>query len=361
MNKNNISILGIGKLGICFSLSLEKAGFNVLGVDVNQDYVDSVNKKTLKSFEPGVEHYLSESKNFKATTNLEEAVTFSDTLFVLVATPSLPDGRYDHSQIESLCSQLKKLGVQSSRKHLVIGCTTMPEYCDQLADNMDSYGYDISYNPEFIAQGTILRDQAFPDMVLIGEATESRGKELEDIYKRLCSNKPRYCRMTRTSAEICKIALNCFVTTKIAYTNMVGDILKSVGEDPQTVLNAISSDSRVGEKCTHYGFGFGGPCFPRDNRALGIYAKDKNCASDISDATDICNKKHLEFMINSFVGDSIIIQGVTYKPNSMILEESQQLAYAVGLAKRGVKVTIIDTPFVIKQVEKIYGDLFIYA
>ena len=96
----NISVIGIGKLGLCFSLSLEKAGCNVVGVDVNKDYVDSLNGKLFTSSEPSVEQYLKESKNFTATTSLKKAVEHSDVLFVVVATPSLENGRYDHEQVD---------------------------------------------------------------------------------------------------------------------------------------------------------------------------------------------------------------------------------------------------------------------
>ncbi len=102
----NISVIGVGKLGLCFSLTLEKVGYNVLGVDVNNDYVKILNDKTFKSDEPDVEEYLQKSTNFSATTDLSSAVNHSNVLFVVVATPSLANGRYDHSQVETLCDKL---------------------------------------------------------------------------------------------------------------------------------------------------------------------------------------------------------------------------------------------------------------
>lgn len=359
--QNNISIIGLGKLGLCFALTLEKAGYNILGLDINPEYVKEINQKTLISHEPDVEKLLKNSTNFRATTSIEETIWFSNIIFIIVATPSLPDGRYDHSQIDNLIQQLESLGRQNTQKHFIVCCTTLPGYCDSIRDRLSSLNYSVSYNPEFIAQGTILRDQASPDMVLIGQANDEIGQIIEDIYKKHTINSPKICRMTPIEAEITKLSLNCFLTTKIAFANMIGDLVKASGGNPDLVLSAIGSDSRIGPKYLKYGYGYGGPCFPRDNRALAIYANDKNCASDISIATDTCNKKHLDFMLTSFKDISATIDGVTYKPNSMILEESQQLAYAVGLAKKGIKVTIKDNPIVLEKVKKIYGDLFTYA
>ena len=171
-----VSIIGVGKLGLCFALTLDRAGYNVLGCDINESYVSLLNNKSLKSPEQGVEEALRLSHNFRATTNIEKAVEHSDVLFVVVATPSLDNGRYDHSQVNSVLDKLENLGPQEFPKQLVICCTTMPGYCDTVAERMSDYNYVVSYNPEFIAQGTILRDQTYPDMVLIGEGSRESGR-----------------------------------------------------------------------------------------------------------------------------------------------------------------------------------------
>jgi len=360
-----ISVIGIGRLGLCFSLTLEKAGYDVVGCDINAEHVSQINQKILKSPEKGVEDMLHNASNFKATVNMSEALNHSNVLFAVVATPSLENGRYDHSQVDSLVQTLKTFGVQQAQKHLVICCTTMPGYCDTVQQRLKDYNYTVSYNPEFIAQGTILRDQASPDMVLIGEGSKEIGDTLQKIYENHTANEPRICRMSRTEAEICKIALNCFVTTKISFANMVGDIVIRSGGDPHTVLSAIGSDSRIGMRYLGYGYGYGGPCFPRDNRALGIYADDIEMPSDISAATDNINKKHLNFQISNFTSqhrlqDPVEFDTVTYKPGTTIIEESQQLAFAVGVAEAGYDVTIREHPDTISQVREIYGELFKY-
>jgi len=195
----------------------------------------------------------------------------------------------------------------------------------------------------------------------------------------MTQNEPRICRMTPTEAEITKISLNCFLTTKIAYTNMIGDIVKKSGGNPQTVLDAIGADTRVGSKLTRYGFGYGGPCFPRDNRAIAIYADDIGVPAEISVATDTMNAKHLKFQLADFILNNtwketvafgkkelshleadIWFESVTYKEGSPIIEESQQLEFAMALARIGYVVIVSDRQEVLEQVRAQHGELFIY-
>lgn len=362
----NVSLIGIGKLGICFALTLEKNGFNVIGVDVNEEYVRSINDKSYKSHEQNVEYYLKNSKNFRASNSLEEAINFSDVIFVLVATPSMEDGRYDHSQVDNVVNEIISFGKQNKRKDLVICCTTMPGYCDTVQEKLENYNYVVSYNPEFIAQGTILKNQEEPDMVLIGAGDENSGNILKDIYNKHTKNNPDMHVMSRTEAELCKISLNCFLTTKISFANMIGDIALESGCRPEVILSAIGSDTRIGPKYLSYGFGFGGPCFPRDNRALGIYAQDKGIDALISKASDESNELHLSQQIKNFVKNNpdkskeIVFDSVTYKPESTMLIESQQLIFAVKLAKLGYSVLLKEREEVIKEIKERYGNLFIY-
>lgn len=362
---NNISVVGIGKLGLCFALSLEKSGYNVCGVDINQNYVDLINKKEYKTSEPFVEEYLNNSANFTATTDLQKAVEFSNTIFCIVATPSLPDGKYDHAQIDALRNNLKALGRQENKKHLIVCCTVMPGFTDVLNNELEPFNWACSYNPEFIAQGTVIKNQENPDMILIGEGDVESGKRLEKIYKRFCKNQPKINRMSRLSAEITKIGLNCFLTTKIAFANMIGDLSETMGAETDKILTAIGNDSRIGSKFLKYGYGYGGPCLVRDGRALGIFASENNCYSYIPLAADKSNNDHLlkqvelmEKKLNK--NDVVTFNSVTYKPESILIEESQQLKVAVELAKRGYKVVINERQEVIDAIKPLYGDLLNY-
>ncbi len=357
-------IIGVGKLGLCFALNLEKSGFEVYAVDVSEEYVNLLQSRRFYSTEPGVNELLSEAKSFFVSSNAETIINNEiEDIFIMVATPSLPDGSYNHSQVEKVTDELIAFGKRKNTVHLYIGCTTMPGYCDKLAEKVLAYNYTVSYNPEFIAQGNIIHDQQYPDQVMIGEANEEVGERLEKIYRKMAKNNPVYCRMSRISAEIAKLATNCFLTTKISFANSIGDLAIKAGADYEKILAAVGADSRIGKKYLNYGFGFGGPCFPRDNRALGVFAKSKNYELTISEATDRVNKNHLHFQLQYYLekyqpGDPIHFEHVTYKDGSVIIEESQQLALAVALAHEGRKVIVTDREEVKIAVEKMYPGLF---
>jgi nucleotide sugar dehydrogenase len=339
MMVEKIAVVGVGKLGLCFALNLERSGFRVWGIERDRAYVQSLTNRTFRSSEPEVDDLLSKAERLTFTDSLECIVNEQITdVFIMVATPSLPDGSY-------------------------IGCTTMPGYCDRLAADMQGTGLSISYNPEFIAQGTIIRDQLYPDQILIGEASQSAGDRLQYIYSRMVRNSPTYCRMDPLSAEIAKLATNCFLTTKISFANSIGDLAIKAGADPHRILAAIGSDSRIGEKYLRYGYGFGGPCFPRDNRALGLFGQQQGYPLHISHATDNVNEEHLQFQLTEILNgrqpnEEIIIDGVAYKPGTDQLTESQSLRLAVALAEAGRNVLIVDSESVIRSVETMYPRMF---
>lgn len=363
---NNITVIGVGRLGLCTALVFERAGYNVLGIDVNESYVESLNSKNFESLEPSVNEYLKSSKNFHASTNIEQGINFSDIFFIIVATPNGTSEAYDHSHLIKILEKINQYQVKN--KHIVICCTIFPGFIENKAKNLliDCQNITISYNPEFIAQGSIIKDFENPDTILIGEGSKNAGDVIENIYMKACKNTPKFSRMSPASAEIAKLALNCFLTTKIAYANMIGDIAASTpNANADDILKMIGSDSRVGNKYLNYGYGYGGPCFPRDNRALGDYAKTIKVKPIIPVATDESNKYHATLMADKMQKKGVhayVFTDVNYKPNCnvVILEESQKLAVAKILAERGCKVIIKDKQNIIKLVKQEFGDLFSY-
>ena len=365
---NKLAVIGVGKLGLCFALNLERSGFSVWGVEANIPYLNELQNRKFRSSEPGVDQLLDTAANLIFTDDLNCIVEHDITdIFVMVATPSLPDGGYDHAQVDRVAGKLKVLANDTGiERNLYIGCTTMPGYCGLLAEELKPFGYTVSYNPEFIAQGAIIHDQLYPDQVLVGEANKQVGDRIQGIYEKMVLNKPVYCRMDLLSAEITKLATNCFLTTKISFANSIGDLATRAGADADKILAAIGSDSRVGGKYLGYGFGFGGPCFPRDNRALGKFGDMMDYPLRISKATDKVNNEHFQFQLNQYLlnfseGMEIVFEGVTYKKGTTQITESQQLRLAVALAETGRQVVILDTESVTRQVETLYPGLFKFA
>ncbi len=364
---NTITVIGIGRLGLCTALCFEKAGYTVLGVDINAHYVADLNNKLFNSPEPGVHEMLLKSSNFKATNSLDEGLNFSDIYYIMVDTPSTPSKEaYDHSKLSKILTEINKRKVKN--KHIVIGCTIFPGYISSVGNFLlrDCSNTTLSYNPEFIAQGNILYGLQNPDIVLIGEGSPEAGDNLETLYRKVCINKPKICRMSPASAEITKLAINCFITTKIAYANMVGDIAdKTLEADKFAILEAVGGDKRIGSLYLKPGYGFGGPCFPRDNRAFGSYAQQVGIEPIIAQATDAANKLHMQCMIDKLLTEDrseYVFENVTYKENCAvpIIEESQKLIIAAALAKSGKRVVILDVPAVITEVQQAYGNIFEY-
>lgn len=355
-----VAVIGIGRLGLCFALNLEHVGYSVYGIDLNKDYLAQIREKTLKSNEPELEWYLERTKNLEVGASFEEILTEKIRyIFVLVATPSLPDGGFDHSQVDRVAETLAALPVDGIRRHLVLGATTMPGYCDSLAKRLAPYNYSVSYNPEFIAQGSIIRDQQNPDQILIGEGDAEATEKLREIYGRMCKSAPAIHVMERKSAEICKLATNCFLTMKISFANGIGDLAAASGAEADKILAAIGADSRIGSKYLRYGFGYGGPCFPRDNRALAKYGEDQGLHLYLSEATDKVNETHLAFQYHRLMQTEgeIEFEYVTYKKDTDILEESQQLKLALELARSGKKVRVKNHEMVSQKLRELYGDL----
>lgn len=360
-----IAIVGIGKIGLCMALNLERAGHDVLGVDKNRDHVDRVNLRTFRTVEPGVEAALATARAFRATHDLAPVPDFAPTtIIVAVDTPTTEGAGYDTGRVDTVMRDLFALGHAPSRTDLVLACTTAPGYGDSRAAAAEAFGYALSYSPAFVAQGSILRDQQRPDIVLIGEADAAAGDRLERVFRRMCLNEAPVHRMSRLSAEIAKLATNCFLTMKIAFANAIGDLATSVSAEPERVLAAVGGDARIGTGFLRYGFGFGGPCLPRDNRALNFFAKQHACELLQGEATDEMNRRHLAFQVSQHLrapeDAPIHFHSVAYKPGTEILDESQPLALAAELARTGRRVVIHGTEEVVLQLRARFGALFEY-
>jgi len=364
-----IGIIGTGRLGICMALCLDEAGFDVTCYDINQKLMHDIKVKTLETNEPGVTDLLKKS-NLKIADKEEDVITGCDVIFVFIQTPSLQSGGYDHSYIDSFINKCMNINYEkkenTQRKVIAISSTVMPEYTDSIVNKLNKYnsiGINVCYNPTFIAQGSIIANLINPELILIGGYSNNSMNTIESIHKKIIKNNASFHKMTPLEAEITKISINCFITSKIAFANMVGDLLISKNIVPNTVLNAIGSDSRIGNKYLGYGFGFGGPCFPRDNRALQYYANNQGFEFDMCRVTDKLNADHLayQYYLMKESRNDPEFTYITYKDSSDILEESQKLKLAVMLADAGLKVTIKERPHIIEKLKEIYGThKFIY-
>lgn len=351
-----IGVVGIGKLGLCLALNLSRSGFEVVGFDQRQEYIHCLASKNFTSMEPGVNELLA-TTDVIFTAEINE-VRPTDLVMVVVDTPSNSDGSFCHRNLDAVLDAL-----QGYQGYIVICSTVMPGYCDSLGNHR------IVYNPQFVAQGNILHHQRHPDFILVGTESAEADQLLQGIHDRLCLNQPVRRTVPRMAAEISKLALNCYITTKISFANMVGDLCLHNGIQPEQVLQTISCDTRVGTKCFSHGYGYGGPCFPRDNKAF-IHFAQQYIEPHISRATEATNEEHFrqqkQLMDKGILpanvtisGDKAIINGVCFNERSKMLVESQQLRMALDLATQ-YKVVVQEDLAVIEELKQRFGDLFIY-
>jgi len=343
-----IGVIGAGRLGICFALLCEQAGYDVLVSDVREDYVKNLRNKFISTNEPEVAKLLSTSPRLSATNSNSKVIRDCDIIYTLVATPSKRDGSYDVSAVWDVVEDIKKVK-KVEGKAFVVGCTTNPGDCEEFQKELEKYGVDVFYNPEFIAQGTIIKDLRTADMVLIGGKRNETYDQLCELYNRIQETPPKISIMSTTAAELVKLAVNCFLTTKISYANMVGQVMALSGMEDEipTVLGAIGDDTRVGRKYLNFGFGFGGPCLPRDNRAFASYAKKLGLDYNLGSTTDNFNNDHATFLKDYFVYRNpenlpFYFDYVSYKKGTDILTESQQYRLCVDLLDDGYTVYIND-------------------
>ena len=366
-----IGVIGAGRLGICFALLAESAGHDVFVSDIQQSYVSKLNAKELYSNEPEVEDLLLRSKKLRASTNNQDVIKSSDVIFTFVPTPSLDDGSYDCSLVDDVvCDLLRSPNLEG--KKFIVGCTTNPGFVDRVDKKLEGRGISVFYSPEFVAQGTIIRDMKNADMILCGGNDEEGFELIKSIYLSFMERDVNFYSMSNTAAEITKIGINCFLTYKISYANMMGQILynSGCGKEIEKILSSIGADSRIGSKYLNYGLGFGGPCLPRDNRALGYYADKVGLKYSLPQVTDDFNEAHAEFIKNYCVecnteGLAFFIDSIGYKVGCDLVVESPRLRLVEDLLKDGHTVYVQEIDDVVdeygEELEEDYGDNIIFV
>jgi len=353
-----IGVIGAGRLGICFALLCEAAGYNVLVSDIREDYVSQLNQRKIDTNEPEVDTLLRGAINFRATTSNKEVIEECDLIYTLVSTPSLDDGSYEVSSVWDCVEDFTNI---TTKKYFVIGCTVNPGNCEEFKKQLPK-NVKVFYNPEFIAQGTIINNLRNADMVLLGYDSEIGSdnpiiSDIRKLYTKIQTSRAIVCTMSTTAAEITKIAINCFLTTKISYANMLGDVLTMAGcgDEIVGVLGAIGADTRIGRKYLNYGLGYGGPCLPRDNRAFAAFAKKLGMNYNLGFVVDGINNEHAEFICNFYENLNkrnlpFYFDYITYKKGTDIFTESQQYRFCTDLLDRGHTVYIHNDKRVINQI-----------
>ena len=357
-----IAVIGLGKLGLPFALLLAHAGHKVSGLDLSPTRLMQIKENNLEP-EPEIAELVStvSNQNFQVSSDWKEVLSDTEISFIVVPTPSDESGMFTNRYLVQALQEIGKAVNCLAPSHAVcVVSTVMPGSCDtELFDTLlneistmeSRVNISLTYSPEFIALGSIVKNMRYPDLVLLGEREAWAGDLVLSAIESICLNKPYIQRMSRSSAEITKIAINTYVTSKISYANMIAEIAdKTNGANKFEILEAIGRDSRVGTKYLKPGLGFGGPCFPRDNRALATYASSLGVNASMAHATQEINLRQPDVWISRIeqaissvgTGKKILCLGMSYKPGSFVVEESQAISITSRLAELGYEVSAHD-------------------
>jgi UDPglucose 6-dehydrogenase len=364
-----LSVFGLGKLGAPLAAVLASKGHEVIGVDIDSSAVAAVNAGRAPVRETDLQNCIGRAAGrLSASGDGEAAVLRSDISFVIVPTPTDAGGRFSTRFTDAVAQSIgTALTKKKPTRHVVVlTSTVMPQYtverfipiletCSGMTCGRD---FGVCYNPEFIALGTAIRDMLRPDFILIGESDSCSGDALAGIYRQICENNPAILRMNILNAELTKLAVNNYVTTKISFANTVAQICEQIpGADADVVLRAIGFDSRIGRKYLTGAVSYGGPCFPRDNRAFRAMARRLGVAPVLAEATEAVNEWQVNLLVRMAIEScpsptgSITVLGLSYKPNTSVADASAGIEIANRLARRGFNLTVYD-PGAMEEADK---------
>lgn len=351
-------VIGLGKLGSPLAACLAAKGLTVVGVDNDPRKVEAINHAQPPVQEPGLGELLARTDGrLTAISDVEAAVRQTDISFIVVSTPSDPAGGFSLRYVEPVCQAIARALAARSDYHVVcLTSTVMPgttggtvrEMLEQASGKRVGVDFGLCYSPEFIALGSVIRDFLNPDMLLIGESDRRAGDFLQSLYAQVCENKPAIARMSFVNAEITKLAVNTYVTTKISYANMLARICEQLpGANVDVITSALGLDTRIGPKYLKGALSYGGPCFPRDNLALAQLAQQLHVPPDLAQTVDRFNRAQVSWLADVVqrTKGTVGILGLTYKAGTDVVEEAAGFLLAKELLARGAAVLAFDPAF----------------
>jgi len=341
-----LSVVGLGKVGACIAAALAHRGFDVCGVDVNQHTVSLINAGEPPVFEPGLKEMMAGTRErLRATADCYQAVRDSAVTFIVVSTPSEDHGRLSLKYVRAAAVEIgRALRDKHERHTVVLTSTVLPgssEYSvipvlEHESGKRCGKDFGFCYFPEFLA---FLN----PDFLLVGESDSETGKHFAEIAQQSCENGALISRMSIINAELAKIAVNTYVTMKIIFANMLAALCEELpGGDVDAVTSALGRDSRIGPRYLKGALGYGGPCFPRDSRALAFLARQLGHPAVLVEAVDDYNGSVSDRVIKKICSclpaQALVgVLGLAYKPGTAVVEGSQALRIADALATKGAQ------------------------
>ncbi|MBO0651718.1 UDP-glucose/GDP-mannose dehydrogenase family protein [Streptomyces triculaminicus] len=359
-----ITVIGTGYLGATHAAAMAELGFEVLGLDVVPEKIETLSRGEVPMYEPGLEELLRKhvagiegsTGRLRFTTSWEEVGEFGDVHFVCVNTPQ-KHGEYacDMSYVESAFASLAP---QLRRPALVVGKSTVPvgsaAHLADLLTRLAPAGADVelAWNPEFLREGFAVQDTLHPDRIVVGVAGERAEKLLREVYATPVGEGSPFVVADYPTAELVKTAANSFLATKISFINAMAEVCEAADGDVVKLAEAIGHDERIGKKFLRAGIGFGGGCLPKDIRAFMARAGELGADQALTflrevDSINMRRRSHMielarESVGGSFLGRRVAVLGATFKPDSDDVRDSPALNVAGQIHLQGGQVTVYD-------------------
>lgn len=347
-----IAMVGCGYVGLVSGACFAGLGHRVTCVDIDPKKISLLKKGGAPIYEPGLEKLIRENikkKNISFTTDLKSAVKRSDVIFIAVGTPPKPNGEADLSFVESVARTVAR-EIRSYK--LIVEKSTVPvetgEWIRRTIVRFARKGvpFDVASNPEFLREGTAVRDFMNPDRIILGVESPRARKILTDLYK------PLKCKVLITdikSAEIIKHASNSFLATKISFINAISNICEAAKADVELVAMGMGLDHRIGKNFLNAGLGFGGFCFPKDLAAfirisekLGVDFELLRTVERINEQQKKIFLRKIEESIWNIGAKTIGILGLSFKPNTDDMRFAPSVDIIAALQAQGAKIKAFD-------------------
>jgi UDPglucose 6-dehydrogenase len=368
IDKMNIAVVGTGYVGLVTGTCFAETGNNVICVDINEKKVQSLKNGKVPIFEPGLEVLFERNTKegrLHFTTNLHEAVSQSQIIFLALPTPPGEDGSADLSYIMGVA---RDLGHIITEYKVVVDKSTVPVGTAErvaaiLAEKLPRELFDVVSNPEFLREGVAVEDFLKPDRVVVGTDSERARKLMRLLYDPFVRQGNPIYFMDERSAEMTKYAANAYLAARISFMNEIANLCEKVGANVDQVRIGMGSDSRIGKRFLFPGIGYGGSCFPKDVQALAKTAAEYDYDFGILNAVMRVNERQKSVLtekISAFYGDAlegrtIAVWGLAFKPNTDDIREAPALVIIDELLEAGARVRAFD-PEAMGHVQAQYGD-----
>jgi UDPglucose 6-dehydrogenase len=348
-----IAVVGCGYVGLVSGACFASLGNEVICVDIDRKKIALLKKRGMPIYEPGLEELLKEcvkKKRISFTTDLRSAVRRSDVIFIAVGTPPRPNGDADLSFIEDVARTIAE-EIGPSYKLIVEKSTVPVQTGEQVQRTIAAHvkkgaSFDVASNPEFLREGTAVRDFMNPDRIVIGVKSKKAEEILTELYKPL---KSAIVVTDLKSAEIIKHASNSFLAAKISFINAVGNICDAAGADVEKVALGMGLDRRIGKDFLSAGIGFGGFCFPKDLSAFIRISEKLGYDFDLLKAVQKINEDQRKFFVKkieqalwNITHKSIGILGLAFKPNTDDMRFAPSIDIIADLQQQGARIKVFD-------------------